>query len=121
MNTKITSKELVIELWLFVTVFSLISFFYMSNILLTCLLFSAWTVGILFWHTKRDMLLFSVGAIVGPLAEIMVIKFGVWSYSRPVVFGIPTWLPIAWGEATVFIYKVANMIFYKFGKNGIND
>src|SRR3989338_4959757 len=105
MHKKVTLNELVLELGLFVFVFSLISYLYRSNVLLTLMLLFVWCIGIFFWHTRRDITIFIVSSILGPIAEIVAIRFGVWSYSNPVFLGIPPWLPIAWGEASLFSYK----------------
>lgn len=112
-DKKLELRHLVLELGLFVLTFSLISYFYHSNLLLTLILLFTGGIGIFFWHTKKDITLFVVSAILGPLAEIVCIKFGVWTYSKPVFLGIPPWLPIAWGEAVVFFYKLSNFVYLR--------
>lgn len=45
--------------------------------------------------------------ILGPLAEAFAIYFGAWTYSNPVIIGIPLYLPFVWGSAGVFISNLA--------------
>ena len=56
---------------------------------------------LLAWHSRRDVLFFLVVAVAGTAAELVFVRFGVWSYAHPVQFGIPAWFPIAFGSAAV--------------------
>ena len=116
MNKKVKLKHIIMELGLFVLIFSLISYMYESNVLLTIILLFAWGMGIFLWHTKRDVIIFVVSAVLGSIGNIVCVKFGVWTYTEPVFMGIPPWLPIALGEAALFFYKISNYIYYKFNK-----
>lgn len=97
---------------LFIISILLIVAFYQNNILLTLLLLAEWVFGLKFWHKKHDAYFFVIGAITGPLGEIVAIIFGVWQYANPTFLGIPMWLPFAWGLAVVMIKRVAE-IFVK--------
>ena len=105
--TKRLEKTLIFEIALFCAGITMIFLFYYRNTLLTLLLAIAWTIGLVFWHEKHDVLFFVVAAIVGPLAEIVCVHFGVWSYKNPSFLGIPMWLPLAWGLSIMVIKRIA--------------
>ncbi len=112
MFSKRIKKELVLEIILFSIGIASISLFYENNILLTVILLIGWLFGIKFWHKKDDIYFFVIGAIGGPIAEVVAINFGAWQYSNPTILGIPIWLPLAWGFAAVMIKRFAE-IFVK--------
>jgi hypothetical protein len=56
------------------------------------------------WHSKTDLLFFSVAFLVGPLGEAVAVRSGAWTYSKP-IFLIPLWLPLLWGIAGLFLKK----------------
>ncbi|MFH1211400.1 MAG: hypothetical protein V1659_00545 [Candidatus Woesearchaeota archaeon] len=105
--TKKIEKELLFEFAIFIIGMAIISAFYKNNFLATILLILAWATGIAFWHKKHDIFFFVTGAIIGPLAEILCIHFGAWQYFNPSFLGIPAWLPLAWGLATMLIKRIA--------------
>jgi len=105
--TKKLKKELLFEIILFFAGIVTIAIFFNNNILLSFLLIAIWAIGIKFWHKKHDVYFFVTGAIIGPLAEIICIYFGVWHYANPTFLGIPIWLPLAWGFATMLIKRIA--------------
>ena len=104
--TKI-EKELIYEIALFLLTVASISFLYMEIPLLVGFLLVSLLVGGKIWYNRNDIYYFVSGALIGPAAEIICIRFGVWSYANPTFLGIPIWLPIAWGAATVLIMRFA--------------
>jgi hypothetical protein len=54
-------------------------------------------------YFKRRRLLFSYlfGFFFGPLAEVVAIHAGAWTYAAPQFFGMPLWLPFLWGSAVI--------------------
>lgn len=78
-----------------------------NNLILTLVLLVIFLVMHYFWATHRDTVAFVVGAIGGPLAEVVAIHFKVWQYSNPAIIGehIPLWLPVAWGIAAMLIHR----------------
>jgi hypothetical protein len=105
--TKKIEKELIFEIILYCVGIASIALFFQNNLLLSVILVIAWAIGIKFWHKKHDVLFFVTGAIVGPVGEIVCIYFGVWQYANPTFLGIPVWLPLAWGLATMLIKRIA--------------
>ena len=110
-------KELVLEVLFFIIAVVLTIFFWQNVILLTFLLFFLWIIAILLWHSERDIVVFVVSAIIGPIAEISIINLGgAWYYSKPSFFGIPLWLPFLWGFSGLLLYRIAD-VFYEWKNN----
>lgn len=105
--TKKIEKELIFEFILYCAGIASISLFFQNNLLLLVLLIMAWTIGIMVWHKKHDVIFFVVGAIVGTIGEIVCIHFGAWRYTNPTFLGVPIWLPFAWGLAIMLIKRIA--------------
>lgn len=61
---------------------------------------------------KSAALLFVVTAVFGSISEIFLIHIGVWHYALPQLYGIPVWLPLAWGNASLFIKETYSAIRY---------
>lgn len=51
--------------------------------------------------------MYIITAILGCLAEIVCIKSGAWYYGNPQFLGIPYWLPLVWGNASVLFFELA--------------
>ena len=100
-------KELAYELVVFALCICLIVLFWRHVIFLTGCLVVLYAIGNRFWHKKHDYVFFVIGAILGPMAEVVCIYFRVWSYSNPTFLGIPLWLPFAWGIAALMITRIA--------------
>jgi hypothetical protein len=58
------------------------------------------------WHTRSDLIFYSVAFVLGPIGEMVTVHSGAWEYSRPLYF-IPVWLPFLWGIAALFIKKLS--------------
>jgi len=82
------------------------SLFWKNNNLVFFLLGLLWLIAILLWHDKYDFIAFIIAAVLGPIAEIICIRFGVWSYANSSLFGIPIWLPLLWGFAVVMLRRI---------------
>ncbi|MBI2131026.1 DUF2878 family protein [Candidatus Woesearchaeota archaeon] len=108
--TRKIEKEVVLEIILFSLGIASISLFYENNLLLTLLLALMFFAGMKFWHKKQDFFYFISGAVIGPIAEVICIYFGVWQYVNPSFLGIPVWLPLIWGLGTILIKRIAETI-----------
>ena len=109
MIAKKIEKELIFDIILFSFGIALISLFYKNNLLLTGLLSVGVLIGMKFWHKKHDIYFFAIGAIIGPVGEIIAIYFGAWQYANPSLLGIPIWLPIVWGLAMILVKRLAEV------------
>lgn len=66
---------------------------------------------VIFWHGKRDILMFIIGAALGTLGESICMKLGFWQYNYPFFrsIGLPLSLPLAWGLSSVIIGRIAGI------------
>ncbi len=60
--------------------------------------------------SKHDLILFCIGVACGAVSEIIAIYFGALSYALPQLLGIPLWLPLVWGMASVVVVRIYNRI-----------
>ena len=42
-------------------------------------------------------------AILGPIGEAAVSASGLWTYHGITIFGVPYWLPLAWGLTAIIL------------------
>jgi hypothetical protein len=64
--------------------------------------------------TRPSLIVYAVGFVFGPTAEVLGIHAGAWRYSTGDFLGIPVWLPFVWGNAALFIQntgEVATSLF----------
>lgn len=108
MKKNIKYKNIVIGVLSFLLSLLAIVILWRNNLALTLALLAIFIAMHYLWRTHRDTIAFVVGAIGGPLAEIVAIHFNVWKYSNPdIIIGhIPLWLPVAWGIAAMLIHRV---------------
>jgi len=98
---------LVRDLFIFWFVILLVVLSWTNNILVTAILIASYGVRYYFWPNREDHVLYVGGAILGPIAEIIATKAGIWHYTLPTFLNIPLWLPFAWGFAAVLIIRIA--------------
>lgn len=99
--------NLVRDLFIFWFVIFLVILCWTNNILVTAILLAAYGIRYYFWPNREDHVLYAGGAILGPIAEIIATKVGIWHYTLPTFLNIPLWLPFAWGFAAVLIIRIA--------------
>jgi hypothetical protein len=106
---RVHSKKfgLIRDLFIFWFVILLVVLCWTNNILVTAILIAAYGVRYYFWPNKEDHVLYVGGAILGPIAEIIATRVGIWQYALPTFLNIPLWLPFAWGFAAVLIIRIA--------------
>jgi hypothetical protein len=56
---------------------------------------------LVYLKSRRLFFTYLFGFMLGPLAEVLAILAGAWTYTVPQFFGIPVWLPFLWGAATL--------------------
>lgn len=62
---------------------------------------------------RTTLVAFLIGAIGGPLSEVVAVHFGAWSYADAQLLGIPVWLPLIWGLAAVTFTKPVLLLAHK--------
>lgn len=75
--------------------------------------------GLAIWiygNIKVGFFIWLTGVVLGPVAEIIAVWFGAWSYALPLPYvEIPLWLPATWGLAGLFFARITGKLNKKFG------
>ncbi|MDX9970719.1 MAG: hypothetical protein RBS56_02320 [Candidatus Gracilibacteria bacterium] len=109
-NFKKTFKELILEvIALFALVF-LMAFFWQNNTLLTSIFVIIAVVVLTFLKNKSDILLFLIATIFFQIGEIILSRFGAWTYNNPSFLGIPIWISLSWGFSALIIKRLSESI-----------
>jgi hypothetical protein len=58
------------------------------------------------WHDRGDLCFFGGMAVLGSVAEVVFVHFGVWRYANPTFLGIPLWFPLAFGVAVLLLGRL---------------
>ena len=92
----------------FIALASLLSvaFLWKQNLLLFIILTILAILLLFINKSKQEIKTFLFCAFFGALTEAFAIMFGAWAYGNPNIIGIPMWLFVLWGIASVFIVRV---------------
>ena len=63
------------------------------------------------WKSYEDRIFFFVCGIVGFAGEVVCIKYGAWTYSNPVLLGVPLWEPLMWGFLGMTAHRIQQTVF----------
>jgi uncharacterized membrane protein YoaT (DUF817 family) len=101
-------KNIIINVFFaLLNLFFVIIFF--KNILLTSIILCV--LAILFvsyhYHSSPILIVVFVFGMFGAVAEMFAITYGVWAYSLYNIYNVPLWLFVLWGNAALFIYRMA--------------
>jgi hypothetical protein len=102
-------KELVFELGVYILCIVLVGTLWHKPVTLTFCYVVISTLVLIKWHTKSDLLFYSITFVLGPIGESVAIYLGAWEYSRPLYF-IPSWLPFLWGICALFLKNISETI-----------
>jgi len=83
----------------------LISLLWTKPLILTIILAIICGVYFLFFREKQGLYFFIAAGLFGPIGEAIVSANGLWTYHGQTIFGIPYWLPLAWGITAVALHK----------------
>ena len=85
----------------------LVFVFYQQAMLAVGLLLIVTLIGMLKWRSPLVIFVFIFGALFGTFSEIVAIRYGVWTHATSNVAGVPFWLFVVWGNASMFFYQMA--------------
>lgn len=105
--TRKIEKDLILETVIYIAGLASIILFFRDNFIATFFVIASWLVALKFWHEKHDIYYYLTALILGPLGEITAVYIGVWTYTNPTAFGIPLWLPFAWGSFVMLAKRIA--------------
>jgi hypothetical protein len=108
------SKQLWTELAMELTAFSVlvasVTLLWKSNLLLLVAALVECLVALALWHNRFDLTFFLIIAVLGSLAEVVFVHFGVWRYANPTFLGMPSWFPLAFGTTGLIGGRLAQTI-----------
>lgn len=107
-----TKKNSIRWLYFFIEIALSLLLYSEPMILTICLVVTA-VLGWFLLFDRKERTQYLVGAAIGFLGEIICVNMGVWVYQYAGVFGVPLWLPLAWGNAVVFTSWIATMLYEK--------
>ena len=62
------------------------------------------------WRLKNFAFYFAM-LVGGPIAEAVAIYFGAWTYTNPIIIGVPIWLFFVWGNTGIYVVKLKELIY----------
>ena len=89
--------ELGVELAAFVVLVTCVSLSWRYNLILLLVMVAICGIALTRWHERIDVCFFLVIAVLGSMAEMVFVYFGVWEYANPTFMDVPVWFPLAFG------------------------
>ena len=103
-------RELVTEIAAFSLLAASIMLLWRHNLPLFIVLLAEALAALSLWHDRHDVICFVVIAVMGSLAEVAFVHFGVWRYANPTLLGLPLWFPVGFGTAFLIGQRLARTI-----------
>ena len=104
------AKPLIIFIIFFLAWLFLISLLWKYPYLLLLILSVSSISYFLITKSLKEFNVYVIAAIAGPFGESVVSASGLWTYHGALIFGIPYWLPFAWGITAVAVYKLISEV-----------
>lgn len=108
-GNKKSSTKTFFKLCLFIITIIVVTFWWKYTIFITLTLIVL-SVLIMFVDSFKYIKTFIVAGLVGALAESIAIQAGGWTYAINHLLGIPIWLPILWGMASIIILSISRFL-----------
>ena len=102
--------ELVVELAAFSILVASVGLLWRNNLLLFAIMLVECLAALWLWHDRYDVSFFLIIAVLGTLAEAMLVHSGVWQYANPTLLGMPLWFPWAFGTTGLIGERLARTI-----------
>lgn len=109
-NSRRLLTELVTEVAAFALLVASVVLLWRNNLLLLVVAFVECVTALVLWHERRDLSFFLVIAVLGSIAEVIFVQFGVWNYTNPTCLGVPVWFPLAFGTTGLIGGRLARTI-----------
>ena len=103
-------KDIFIGFLVLIIAILFLYFFWENNIALTALLLALSAVVLIWLSSREERILYFTGFILDPVFDLILVPRGAWTYGSPFIFGVPLWLPFAYGIVTVMIVKIGKSI-----------
>jgi uncharacterized membrane protein YoaT (DUF817 family) len=116
MHCRQLTKQLLGEIGAFVILVASVVFLWRNGPLLFLVALAEALAGMALWHERYDLSFFAVIAVLGSLAEVVFVHFGVWHYANPTFAGVPLWFPFAFGTCGLIGSRLARTITEIWGR-----
>ena len=103
-------KALLVELAAFALLIASVASLWRNNLLLLLVTLAECLAALRLWHDRLDLSLLLIIGILGSLAEVVFVWFGVWRYANPTVLGVPVWFPFAFGTTGLIGGRLARTV-----------
>jgi hypothetical protein len=87
-----------------------VSLLWRNNWLLFVVALAECLTGLVLWHERLDVSFFLIIGVLGSMAELVFVRFGVWQYANPTFLGMPVWFPLAFGTTGLIGSRLARTI-----------
>lgn len=102
--------DLALTLAAFAVLVASVSLLWRNNWALFGVALAECVIGLVLWHDRLDVSFFLIIAVLGSLAEMVFVRFGVWQYANPNFLGMPVWFPLAFGTTGLIGARLARTI-----------
>ena len=102
--------ELLTEFLAFCLLTASVTLLWRNNLLLFAVALAQCLLALALWHDRLSVSFFLIIAILGTLAEVVFVRFGVWRYANPTFLGIPLWFPLAFGTTGLIGARLARTV-----------
>ncbi|MEE9270479.1 MAG: DUF2878 family protein [Candidatus Krumholzibacteria bacterium] len=97
--------ELLIEALIYVAAVALAGYLWTRPLVLLLCYVVISIVMLRRWHTRSDVVFYSVAFVFGAAADVVAVHRGAWEYASTPL--IPVWLPFLWGIAALLLKKIS--------------
>ena len=101
------TKKIILELVPIALIMIFVFLFYLNNLILTLLILAVIIVSLLVNFQKHEVWIMIIGTPIIMIIEYLLVRSGAESFSNPVVFGLPIWLPFIWAYGLVVMKRIA--------------
>jgi len=102
--------DLALTLAAFCILVASVSLLWTNNWLLFVVALVECVVGLILWHDRLDVSFFLIIGVLGSMAEMVFVHFGIWQYANPTFLGMPVWFPLAFGTTGLIGARLARTI-----------
>jgi len=100
-RSKQVLKEFAKEIVMFSLLTVSIVLLWRDNLTLSIVVLAECLLALGLWHDQYNLCFFLVVAVLGSVAEVVFVYFGVWQYANPTFLGVPSWFPSAFGTSAL--------------------
>ena len=74
-------------------------------------------IALIAFCSREERVLYFVCFVLTPIFDLTLVPRNVWTYGNPTIYGVPIWIPFAYGLGTVMLVKIGRAIAKLYFKN----